>query len=223
MSAPSLWQTRHRWRGFEPAAGDLRVDVAVIGAGVTGAACALRLRGHGIGAALLDARTAAAGASGRNGGFASAGTAMGASELIAALGLEQARGIHRFTEHTLDSMLALAEELGEGGAVRRTGSLWLVDEGVDAVPAMAAMTAVGADCRRADELIPAPMRDHHQAAVHCPHDCAIDPARWTRALTLAASRHGALVHDRTEALELTGTPQGTSSGRAPGGSRRARW
>lgn len=194
----------------------------MIGAGVTGAACALRLREHGIGAALLDARTAAAGASGRNGGFASAGTAMGASDMIAALGLEQAREVHRFTERTLDSMLALAEELGDAGAVRRSGSLWLVDGGVDATAALAATSAIGAECHRADELIPAPMRAHHQTAVHCPRDCTLDPARWTRALTLAASRRGAHVHERTEARELTATASGhvvgTSGGRVEAGA-----
>jgi glycine/D-amino acid oxidase-like deaminating enzyme len=52
-----------------------RVDVAVIGAGVTGCACALALARGGLSVRVHDARGIAEGASGRNGGFALRGGA----------------------------------------------------------------------------------------------------------------------------------------------------
>ena len=49
---------------------DGRVDVAIVGAGVTGCSAALRLADGGLRVRVHDARGIAEGASGRNGGFA---------------------------------------------------------------------------------------------------------------------------------------------------------
>ena len=51
------------------------VDVVVIGAGITGCACALALARGGLSVRVHDARGIAEGASGRNGGFALRGGA----------------------------------------------------------------------------------------------------------------------------------------------------
>jgi len=52
-----------------------RVDVAIVGAGVTGCSAALRLSEAGLLVRVHDARGVAEGASGRNGGFALPGGA----------------------------------------------------------------------------------------------------------------------------------------------------
>jgi gamma-glutamylputrescine oxidase len=51
------------------------VDVAIVGGGVTGCACALALAEGGKRVRLYEAREVAGGASGRNGGFAFRGGA----------------------------------------------------------------------------------------------------------------------------------------------------
>jgi len=51
------------------------VDVGIVGAGITGCACALALADAGLRVRLVDERRVAEGASGRNGGFALRGTA----------------------------------------------------------------------------------------------------------------------------------------------------
>ena len=51
------------------------VDVAIIGAGIAGCACALELARGGLRVRVHDARGIAEGASGRNGGFALRGGA----------------------------------------------------------------------------------------------------------------------------------------------------
>jgi len=70
MSSPSLWQEQRPGRGFPALSGAERSDVCIVGAGITGAACAWRLLEHGLAAAIVEAREAAAAASGRSGGFA---------------------------------------------------------------------------------------------------------------------------------------------------------
>src|SRR5213592_2080039 len=97
-----------------------RVDVAVIGAGVTGCACALALARGGLNVRVHDARGIAEGASGRNGGFALRGGAARYDVARETYGSEQAAGLWHWTERALDRMSELA-----GDSLRRTGSLRL--------------------------------------------------------------------------------------------------
>jgi gamma-glutamylputrescine oxidase len=221
---PALWQLDGRWAGFPPLDGPARADVVVVGAGVTGAACAGALAARGASVLLLEAAQAAAGASGRNGGFASAGTGLELPEAAAAAGDAAALALHRATEAALDAMLAIAAEEGEPDAVRRTGSLWLAgpDEAGRLQATVAALTAAGVACREAPELIPEPMRGRYTHAAHTPADCALQPARWVRALVRAAARAGARVHEGSPARSMepaaggwrVATPAGTAVGRA---------
>src|SRR5439155_23840088 len=93
---------------------DGRPEVVVIGAGVTGCACALALAEGGLRVRVHEARRIASGASGRSGGFALRGGAMPYQSAH--------RELWRFTERYLDRMEELA-----GDALRRCGSLRLAD------------------------------------------------------------------------------------------------
>src|SRR5215468_5534170 len=60
--------------GADPVAGDLEVEVAIIGGGYTGLSTAYHLaRAFGVGAHVLEANRIGWGCSGRNGGFCSIG------------------------------------------------------------------------------------------------------------------------------------------------------
>ena len=99
---------------------DGRVDVAVVGGGVTGLSCALTLARAGARVRVHEAREVAGGASGRNGGFALRGGAMAYDRAIEQLGRERARAYWAFTEQALERMAELA-----GDALRCVGSLRL--------------------------------------------------------------------------------------------------
>jgi gamma-glutamylputrescine oxidase len=147
----------------------------------------------------------AAGASGRNGGFASAGTGLGPAEAAARIGTPAALELIRATGAALDEMLALAAERGDGGAIERTGSLWIAaaDEADDLRTTVARLRAAGVDCREAPELIPAPMGARYTHAAIFPCDCRLDPARFVRALAWSAAAAGTRIHERSpvEAIE----------------------
>src|SRR2546423_6580106 len=81
-----------------------RVDVAVVGGGVTGCACALRLAEAGKRVRLFEAREIAGGASGRNGGFALRGGAPAYDVARRELGAERARAVWALTERYPDRL-----------------------------------------------------------------------------------------------------------------------
>ena len=201
MSARSLWQMQGDWPARPAVTDGTRVDVAVVGAGVTGCACARRLAAAGVEVAVLDAREVAAGASGRNGGFASTGTALAFPELVRRTGLETAVALHRLTEAAMDEMAALAGS----GLVRRTGSAWLAgpDEAADLRAAVAAMRDAGIACRIDASVLPERMRPWYEAAAVVEADGLLLPARWVQRLAEAAVAAGAAVYERSPVTSVT--------------------
>lgn len=170
-------------------------EVAVVGGGVTGCACALALAEGGLRVCVYEAREVASGASGRNGGFALRGGAMPYDVARTQLGAERARAYWRLTERGLDRLEALA-----GDAFRRVGSLRLAaDE-----PELAGLEREH-DALRIDgfdvEWHDAAPAGFHGALLH-PHDGALHPARWVRRLARRAAEAGAEIRERSRVSSL---------------------
>ena len=182
----------------QPIAG--RVDVAVVGGGVTGCACAHVLAGAGLRVRLHEAREIASGASGRNGGFALWGGALPYDTARERLGSERARELWRLTERYVDRMAELA-----GDAFRRTGSLRLAadrDELTLLEAEFETLREDGFDVELRDDL-PEPLAGRYHGAIFHPPDGSLQPARWVRRLAARAAEYGADLreHDRVEALD----------------------
>jgi gamma-glutamylputrescine oxidase len=181
------------------ATGTGRVDVAIVGAGVTGCSCALTLAEGGFRVRVHEARQVASGASGRNGGFALRGGAMPYPEARERFGAERAKAFWRFTERSLDRMEALA-----GDAFRRVGSLRLTDvEELDAVRVeYEAMLEDGLAVDWLDEPSGRLTALFRGGIVH-PTDGSLQPARWVRRLAARAIEAGAEIveESRLESLE----------------------
>ena len=164
------------------------VDVGIVGAGVTGCACALVLAEAGLRVRVADARRVAEGASGRNGGFALRGTAASYDQVVASLGREQALSLWRWTEAELGAMGELA-----GDAFRRLGSLRLAaarEEREDLRDEVEALWADGLEA----EWIDAPgglLAGRFTAAIRHPTDAVLQPARMVRRLAARAADAGA--------------------------------
>lgn len=75
------------------AGGDARVDVAVVGAGYTGLAAALRLAGAGARVRVLEAAGIGSGGAGRNVGLVNAGLWVMPDDIVATLGAEKGEGL----------------------------------------------------------------------------------------------------------------------------------
>lgn len=178
---------------------DGRADVVVVGAGVTGCACALTLAEGGLRVRVYEARRVASGASGRNGGFALRGGALPYHVARQELGPERAGQLWRLTERYLDRMEELA-----GDALRRCGSLRFTDEEeLDEVRAdFEALREDGFDADWIERLEP-PLDGLFVAAIRHPGDGALQPARWVRRLAGRAAAAGAefVEESRVESLD----------------------
>ena len=95
-----------------PLAGEYRVDVAVIGAGVAGCSAALHFAERGYSVALLEAHRVGFGASGRSGGQLIFGLAAGQKSLIAQVGRADARRLFDMSVEALDLTQSLIRDHG---------------------------------------------------------------------------------------------------------------
>ena len=177
-----------------------RVDVAVVGGGVTGCACAHVLAAAGMRVRLHEAREIASGASGRNGGFALRGGAQAYDVAREQLGGDRALAYWQLTERYVDRMAELA-----GDAFRRTGSIRLAADSEERTLLQAEYEALredGFDVAWRDELSE-PLAARYRGAFFNPPDGSIQPARWVRTLAARAAEAGADLreHDRIESLE----------------------
>lgn len=175
-------------------------DVGIVGAGVTGCACALALAEAGLRVRVVDERRVAEGASGRNGGFALRGTAAAYDQVVAAFGRERALQIWRWTEDELRMMAELA-----GDSFRRNGSLRLAADTEEREDLRDEIEALWADGIEA-EWIDAPgglLSGRFTGAIRHPTDGALQPARWVRRLAERAAGAGAEIVEgrRIETLE----------------------
>jgi glycine/D-amino acid oxidase-like deaminating enzyme len=178
-----------------------RVDVAIVGGGVTGLACARVLALGGRSVRVHEAREVASGASGRNGGFALRGGAMAYDAAREWLGSDRAAAYWRWTEDALERMLALG-----AGAFAREGSLRLAADADETGEIRAEYEALVADGFAAEwrEDLPGRIGERFPAAIFHPPDASLQPARWVRRLAALAAEAGADVreHDRVASLDL---------------------
>jgi gamma-glutamylputrescine oxidase len=182
-----------------------RVDVDVVGAGITGCACALALARIGLRVRVHDARGIARGASGRNGGFALRGGAARYDVARETYGAEQSRELWLRTEAALDRLESLA-----GDTFRRAGSLRLaadVEERVEIRAEYEALREDGFAVQWRDEL--PHLRPDFRGAIFHPGDGSLQPARFVHRLAARAAVEGVAFreHHRVESLEALDAEQ----------------
>lgn len=182
-------------------------DVVVVGGGVTGCSAALTLAKAGRKVRLHEAREIAAGASGRNGGFALRGGSAPYDVLGESVGRDRAAALWRATEQALDELCELA-----GDAVRRVGSLRLANDEEERDELRLEFQSMLEDgfeveWRDAAEL-DGPLTGRFTAAMFHPRDAAIQPARWVRRLAGLAARAGVEIREfsRVSSLEELDAP-----------------
>jgi len=95
-----------------PLAGSHRVDVAIVGGGITGCSAALHLAERGLSVALLEAEHIGWGASGRSGGQILTGFGTGMQSMARWLGDDGARQAFEMSREAVDLTVSLIERHG---------------------------------------------------------------------------------------------------------------
>ena len=207
----------------EPLAGRRETDVLVIGAGIGGLSCAWHLAERGVDCTVVEASTAAGGASGRNGGFLVAGAAPAHQDAIRLFGHDVAVGIYRATLASEQRIYEIAEEIGAAEQFAHVGCLrvtWEPEELEHARVQYEAMRADDLPAEWVDEAdLPSIVRRPGRVGVFSPPDATMHPARWVRAFSRAIEARGVHIFERSPVPEpLDAARNGGFAVRAGAGS-----
>jgi glycine/D-amino acid oxidase-like deaminating enzyme len=210
-SNPYWWDAAPLREPVETALPD-RVDVAVVGAGLTGLVAALRLARAGRQVLVLEAERAGEGASTRNAGFIGRAVTVPFSALVRRLGVDGAMAAH---EEGVAAGRFVAELIaGERiqchyrVAGRFTGAER--PRHYDAMATELELTRrhVATDAR----MVPRPEQraeigtDHYHGGMLAPGTAEIHPGLYHQGLLERALAAGAIVAERTPVLGLSGAP-----------------
>lgn len=185
--------------------GDLSVDVAIVGAGFTGLWTAhyLREADPSLRIAIIERDIAGFGASGRNGGWASALMPMGLDSIAHEHGRDAAIRMQRAMYDSVDEIGRVTQALGIDCHFAKGGTLNLVRNPAQA-PRVRAALAHAASYHLHDDVWldrdPATARaaaTRLLGAAFTPHCAALHPARLARGLAASVASRGVALYERT--------------------------
>jgi len=186
-----VWDDRD-WQPLPRLEGTVRADVCVVGLGGSGLAALDELAALGVSAVGVDARSAGAGAAGRNGGFVLAGLAKFFHETVAQYGRDTAAGIYRLTAEEIQRQ---AWELPE--IIRVTGSLRLAADEKELADCRKHLAALR-ECGFAAEPYAGPEGE----GILLPTDGVMQPLRRVRALARKLRARQVLLYENSPVRKM---------------------
>ncbi len=172
-------------------------DVVIVGAGLVGAAVAARLAREGLDTAVLEARSVAAGATGRNAGMVLTGLAGHYNQAVSAYGRQKAQDVWTLTVEGRERLVETAERLEI--PVERSGSLALAVEEAEVNALRESAQLLQEDGFDAWFGPTDPLGRGFRAALRQPDDVTVDAAALTRALLATCD---VTIHENTEVYSL---------------------
>jgi glycine/D-amino acid oxidase-like deaminating enzyme len=223
MRPPSFWLSRLPLRPRRPSVvTDIDVDVCILGGGYTGlwSAYYLALADPHLRIAVLEAETVGYGASGRNGGWASAKVAGNDKGLADPRTRAGAVATHREMIGTLAEMerVIRGEQIDCGWALGGSVVAATRPSQVDRLKAYVTLEhGAGFSDDDLRWLEPGESRDmintsRNHGAIFTPHCAAVDPARLVVGLADAVERAGVMIYEGSPGVPVPGgvrTPGGT--------------
>jgi glycine/D-amino acid oxidase-like deaminating enzyme len=206
-SSEAYWLLRNGIGDANPnLAESLACDIAIIGAGITGALVADALIETGLRIVVLDSRDIAQGSTAASTALLQYEIDTHLTDLTRVLGAERAMRAYRACVQSFAALEARIPELLASSAYERRPSLYLAADEKD-VPALqseiAARRDIGIRCEWLDAIA---LRDRfgcrRPGAILSPLGAQLDPFRLTRALFAANVRHGVRLFARTRVTQI---------------------
>jgi glycine/D-amino acid oxidase-like deaminating enzyme len=185
---------------------DEEADIAIIGAGVTGATAAYRLSRAGASVVVVDRRDVASGSSAASTGLLMYEIDKSLGDLAGLVGIDAAVRAYRLGVEAIERIEAICEDLGDSCGFTRRPCLYLASSSRDA-----AMLATEHALRRAhgfavDLLTAGDVLSRFglraSAALWTFGEAELDCYRFTHRLLAAAARAGARIYDRTQVIKI---------------------
>jgi glycine/D-amino acid oxidase-like deaminating enzyme len=229
--APSFWleDCGEPLQSRPPLHGDITVDVAILGAGLSGLWTALHLlRGDpSLSVAVVERAFVGFGASGRNGGWCSPRFPVDAGSLIERLGPARARATIVTHQNMVSRIGLLCSEEGIDAQYRQTGML-VVARGeaqrADIAQTFATYQRLGLEDQSvllsAEQAYARVKVSRLTGALLVPAGASVHPGRLVRGLARVVERRGGRIYESTEAVGISRTGERTIHTRS--GTVRAR-
>lgn len=186
---------------------DLDVDVCVIGGGLAGLTTAREVARRGWSVAVLEARTVASGASGRNCGFVLPGFAENIDRIVARVGLQQAKALWALSERGVDYVRKTIRETKMPGVKPVEGWLYVSKFREDAAAESSVRLLQDEFGGQVEAWPTGKVRQvlnsaFYHNAVHFPRAFHIHPLNYSLGLAAAAEQAGARIFEHTPALSV---------------------
>ncbi len=178
------------------------VDVAVVGAGLTGLSAALHLARKGAKVAVFESETVAWGASGRNGGMATPGLSLGFRDAIARYGFPTASALYLTYYDAIDSIEKLVADEGIDCDFTRTGKMNLAAKPQHFDGLRKTHEVLSERLGYETLLVPKAQlcseigSDHYHGAMIDPKGAGLHVGKFTRGLAESAARLGVQIHEK---------------------------
>jgi len=190
---------------------NMTAEVAIVGAGIAGIATAYHLARAGARPVVLEARTVADAASGRNAGFLLAGVAENFVAATRRYGEDRALRVWRFTRHNQELVREIVAREGIACDLAWNGSTQIAGDDEEWTEVRESADRLRKESVRV-LIVPA-----EHAAIY-EDDGEFHPVRYVRALAGAAVAAGARIYDGTPAIAVTKSEVRTERARVRAGA-----
>lgn len=205
-----------------PLRGDVEADVCVVGGGLAGLSTALGLAERGIKVVLIEAQRVGWGASGRNGGFVSAGFSLSPRQIVEDLGQAQAREIYDLSRNAVALIRRRIEAFDLPGVPVVDGRMKVLryhdpEQLARDRDFMSEVFAIDSELWQRDRLREVLLTERYHAALYNNSGFHFHPLNYALGIAQAVQARGAEIYEDTPAVwldldssqKLIETPSGT--------------
>jgi len=185
---------------------DIHVDAVVIGGGICGISTAYALEAQGLQVAVLEARTIASGATGRNAGFILQGTAERYNRAIEIMGHEKAKTVHSWSVRNHEMMADVIQKHNISCDYQQLGSLQLAGSEKEEEELIASALALQEDgfdavIRSEKEMPSEYIQAGFRMGVYLPKDGELQPAKFVRGVAKTLQKTQIFEHSSALSIE----------------------